>query len=359
MTMMHLKKSAGLLTLTAAALLSSGPARAAIDCWMDEEIYRTADEIPVADARVADIRRSVHAINALLHAEPALRELPRTRLRSKWQIGGQRAAEPARSFHFQLRDHREEVWGPDCSVSKNAERIQPRASIVVIANAPAAGFDGPPLIQSERLTAWAAPAQTGTVKGYPQFYDGVFVFTRSGRLPWVPVTVAEYLDHVERQLDLQEAEWRASQQQYAQATGEAQLQRMHEQLAKTAGKAVADQALESARANIAAAARRQQARAAPPLWQVQREQVRAFRSQLTPQQLAGQARDGWDGRHPDTPPERFPLLVKLDPAFGWDLKHPQQLQILMVHLQGNGEFEGPMRQVLRSLDLRAFEGMVR
>lgn len=93
--------------------------------------------------------------------------------------------------------------------------------------------------------------------------------------------------------------------------------------------------------------------------------MRGFRSSLTPQQLAGQARAGCDGRHPDTPPERFPLLVKLDPAFEWDLTHPhphphpQQLQVLVVHLQGNGEFEEPMRRVLQALDPREFEAMVR
>jgi len=264
MKTMQMKKGAGLLVLAGAALLLAGPARAAIDCWMDEEVYRTGDQIPVADARVATMRQAAHAINALLHAQPALRELPRTRLRSKWQIGGQWAVDPARSLHFQLRDHREELWGPGCSVSQHAERVQPRASILVIANAPAAGFNGPPLIQSERLTAWAEPPRTGTMNGHAQFNDGVFIFARDGRLPWVPVTMAEYLDHVERQIDQLEAEGRAGQQLVAQATGEAQLQRMHQQLLKTAGKAVTDQALEGARASIAAAARKQQAIAARP-----------------------------------------------------------------------------------------------
>lgn len=359
MNAMPMKKGARLFVLAAAALLSTAPARAAIDCWMDEEVYRTGDGIPAADARVAPIHRSILALNALLHAEPTLRELPRARLRSMWQTGGQWAVDPARGFHFQLRDHREELWGPGCSVSKNAERIQPRASIVAIANHPAPGFTSPPLIKSERLTAWAEPPRTGTVNGYAQFYDGMFVFTRSGRLPWVPVTMAEYLDEVDREIDQQEAQWRASQRQYEEATSEAQLQRMHEQLTRTAGKAVADQAIETARDNIAAAARKQQPLAARPAWEVQREQVRAFRSQLTPQQLAGQARAGWDGRFPGTPPERFPPLVKVDPSFAWDPKHPQRLQVITVYVQGNGEFEEPMRRVRQALDLHAIEGLVR
>jgi hypothetical protein len=248
MNAMPMKKGVCLFVLAAAALLSTAPARAAIDCWMDDEVYRTGDGIPAGDARVAAIGSSVQALNALLHAEPTLRELPRARLRSKWQIGGQWAGDPALGFHFQLRDHREELWGPGCSVSKNAERIQPRASIVATANHPASGFTSPPLIKSERLTAWAEPPRTGTVKGYAQFYDGMFVFTRSGRLPWVPVTMAEYLDQVDREIDQQEAQWRTNQRQYEETTSEAQLQRMHEQLTKTAGKAVADQAIDTARA---------------------------------------------------------------------------------------------------------------
>ena len=68
---------------------SATRATAQIDCWMDAEHPQTADSLPVTDARVAPLRRALHELNAILHRQPELHALPRTRLRSSWQIGGQ------------------------------------------------------------------------------------------------------------------------------------------------------------------------------------------------------------------------------------------------------------------------------
>ena len=83
-------------TLTAAAVCAAAtastlvlvalpqPVAAAIDCWVDAEHASTADQRPVADPGVAPMRRALQQVNAVLHAQRALHDLPRTRLRSSW-----------------------------------------------------------------------------------------------------------------------------------------------------------------------------------------------------------------------------------------------------------------------------------
>src|SRR5512139_2988963 len=105
-----------LLTL----LVTSTPAIAQIDCWIDAEHPKTADLKAVSDPAVAPMRSMLHALNAILHAQPELHALPPTRLRSSWQIGGQWDT-PARPAHFLLRDHRESMWVPGkCAVVAGA-----------------------------------------------------------------------------------------------------------------------------------------------------------------------------------------------------------------------------------------------
>ena len=46
---------------------------------------------------------------------------------------------------------------------------------------------------------------------------------------------------------------------------------------------------------------------------------------------------------------RATLHVKLDPAFPWDRKDTQRVQILSLKVLGNGDFEQPMQRVLQTL----------
>ena len=94
-------------------------------------------------------------------------------------------------------------------------------------------------------------------------------------------------------------------------------------------------------------------------FQTMLQRVRAYRAGLTPTQLAAQARLGMNGLHPaDIPPERYPLLARPDPAFPWDRAAPARAQMLRVSVSGGDRFEGPMRQVLQSLDLDALQRLV-
>ena len=357
--------------LVLALALWATRATAQIDCWMDAEHPQTADGLPVTHARVAPLRRALHELNAILHRQPELHALPRTRLRSSWQIGGQ-WNEPARAASFLLRDHRESTWRGTCDVVKGADRLGPHAAIVVFVNAPQSFFESAaPELKDERLQAWREVPATGSIKGHTLYGGHMLVFTRNGRLPWVPVTTAEYLDFTERDLTRQQDEAHASQQAARKASEpeaeEATLQRIADGLRKVdpaqAEKLIAEIRAQHARARAHAEATAARRRNNPALddspWQTMLQRVRAFRAGLAPAQLAAQARLGLNGLQPTQgPPERYPLLVKPDPAFPWDRTAPARVQMLKVSVSGGDRFEGPMQKVLQSLDIEALQGLV-
>lgn len=358
--------------LAAAALLGlHEPAAAAIDCWAVAEHPGTADQLPVTDARVAPLRRTVQAVNALLQRQPALHELPRSRLRSSWQLSGQWTA-PARGAHFLLRDHAEPMWRPGCTLHPGADRIEPRASIVVTINAPESFFhDTAPVLRDEQFSAWIEEPATGQVQGHTLYGGHQLVFTAHGRLPWVPVSNAEMLAFVERDLLRRIDEQRQLEARAQAAATPAAQQEQFERIAQSLRRTLPDQAealIAELRAGMARDLAAQQAaearrRARPGVdnnpWETQLRQVRAWRDGLGPQQLAAQARLGVDGRHArDVPPERYPTLARPDPAFPWDPKDPNRAQMIKVSVRGNGEFAAPMQRVLQTLDLAALQALV-
>lgn len=351
------------------------PAAAAIDCWMDAEHRMSADQRAVTDPAVAPMRRALQQVNALLHAQRELHELPRTRLRSSWQIGGH-WSEPARSGSFLLRDHRESMWTPGrCDVDPRADRLGPQAAIVVAINAPTAFFESPHAeLRDEQLQAWREVPATGQVNGYTLYGGRQLVFTRGGRLPWMPVTTAEYLDFTLRDLQRRqhdEAQARAGlpaagDMAAREAFDEAQVRKVVDGLRKV-DPAGADKMATELRAQFRAAreaeartARRQAAAGvdANPL-QTMRQRVEAYRASLTPQQLAAPALLGLNGLHDASVPiDRYPRLVRPDPDFPWDSVHPSRPQMLKVSVDGGDRFTEPMQRVLHTLDLKGLQALV-
>lgn len=365
---------AHLAHLLAALLLATcAPAVAQIDCWADAEHARTADLQAVNNPAVAPLRRALHALNALLHARPELHALPRTRLRSSWQIGGQWDA-PTRPAHFLVRDHRESVWvAGRCDVVAGADRIGPLASIVVSVNAPHAFFESEvPELRDEQFAAWRELPITGSLRGRPVFGGHMLVFTRNGRLPWVPVTTAEYLDFTERDLQRRLEEARVDEAAaHAAAAPDAQdamLARVAEGLRRTdpanAERLIAEIRAQNAQARAGDAAAQAKRRSRPGVDEAPLEtmlrRVRAWRAGLSAAQLAAPARLGVNGLHPaDVPVERHPRLAKPDPAFPCDRVNPAHAQMVKIEVRGVEQFERPMQRVMETLDLDALEALVR
>jgi hypothetical protein len=290
------------LGLAVAAMTLPGSASAI--CWIADEHPKSADLIPVADPRIAPLRRVAHRIHALVQANAAMHGLSGVRLRSRWHIGG--AGGPARSLWYQARDHRPETWVGDCGVLEGADRLPARASIVVQVNATSVLFNGEPEINDEGLRAWREPPVVGTLQGRPLYHGWQVVLSGSGRPPWVHVTQAEFLAFAEREIARQQA-----------GSG-----------------------------------------GHNPYWQAQLEALRRHRATLDAAALAAPARNAWVWQHPGVPAERYPLLVKLDPAFPWEPQHPQRVKLVALSIQGNGAQAEAMQRVAQTLDLDAFAALL-
>lgn len=234
----------------------------AADCWIEDELPKTADGIAVSDSRVAPMRALAHRIEALIRANEAFRTLPDTRLRSRWHITSGIDV-PARGLWLQARDHRREMWVGACGVLQGADRWPARATVIVQVNLTGDLFDGAPEIRDEGLTAWREPPRSGDVAGHALYFGRQLVFTPSGRPPWVPVSQAEYLDFVEREISRQRAEVEANRRSALAGVSAAQAAT----LVATFDRALAYQ-------------------------DAQREVGRRFRAGLGPDRLAGAARLG-------------------------------------------------------------------
>jgi len=339
------------------------PARAT--CWIDRERPTTADQQPVTSPRVAAPRAAARAINAALKANPILRELPDARLRSTWQITGH----PARTgesygVHLVLWAHGKEAWAGECDLIPQADRLEPLAAIVVQTNSVTSTLgQRPSAVRDEQLQAFVEPEVVGHVGSYPVYQGQWVVLTFDGRLPWVPVTMAEYLAFEERRLVEAEAETSrdiARAQAGAGRLDDAALRKAYEAMKQT-NPAEAEQFLkmmEDVRQQAARAAA-----AAPPVANPQTAalaDLRALRRSLTAEQLQAQAREGYTSPTPRAPIERLPKLVKLDPTFPRDGADPGRIRLMEVHYSGRGEvYSGLMAQAAAALDWAALERLMK
>ncbi|MDQ8023049.1 MAG: hypothetical protein REI94_14525 [Moraxellaceae bacterium] len=294
LTAVPLALSLGFVSLPASAL-----------CWIDAEHPKTADNLATSDPRVAPMRQLAQRVHAIVKGNADMQSLQDTRVRSRWQISGA-VGGPARALWYQARDHRRDVWAGECGVIDGADRLPARASIVVQINATSDLFNGPPEFEDEGLRAWKMPPTVGMVQGRPLYHGWQIVMTKTGQPPWMPVSWAEFIDFAEREIARQQA---------------------------------------SSGGNN-------------PFWKQQLDALRAYCAKLSPAELAAQARNGWPWQHPGVPLERWPLLVKLDPAFPWDRTQPQQAQIIALSIQGAPPHAETMQRVMQSLDLNAFEGLL-
>ena len=161
-------------------------------CWIDRERTKTADQLSVGDPRVAGMRAAARAMNDVLRRNAALHGLPEVRLRSTWQISGHPRSTPGSpyGFHLILWAHPRQVWGPgDCDLLPQADRVDPRAAVVVQTNSVRSTLSqrGSPL-RDEHLEAFVEPEQVGRVGRHPLYRGQWVVLTFDGRTPWVPIT---------------------------------------------------------------------------------------------------------------------------------------------------------------------------
>ena len=356
------------LWLLGVALASLADAHGA--CWIDRERSTTADQLPIADPRVAGMRAAARAMNDILERNATLQGLPEVRLRSTWQVVGHPRSTPwmPYGFHLVLWAHPRQVWGPgNCDVIPQADRVDPRAAVVVQANSVRSTLtQQSSAVRDETIEAFVEPEQIGKVGRYPVYRGQWIVLTFDGRPPWVPVTTEEYLAFEERRLIRAVAE---TDRNIADANAkvghydDSGPRQVYEAMKKT-DPAEAEkfwamiQGLKAQAAKDAAAAA-----TAPPIVNAfvkQLDDLRALRSSLTPAQLQAQAREGHTSTSPIRPVDTLPRLVKMDPAFPWDRANPNRIRMMEIHFSGAGSpYDALMRQAAETLDWGAIETMMR
>ena len=357
-----------LFTLLLVSILAPVADASAV-CWIDRERATTADQLPIADRRVAGIRAAAQAMNGILKRNSALQGLPEVRLRSTWQVVGHpRTAPMPYGFHLVLWAHPRRVWGPgNCDVIPQADRIDPNAAIVVQANSARSTLkQQESYVHDEQIEAFVQPEQIGKIGDYPVYRGQSIVLTFDGRLPWVQVTTEEYLDFEERRLRKVIAETDHNIAQAKDRAGQyddSGPRQVYDAMKKTdpAGAekfwAMIQEVKAQAARDAAAAAK------APPVvnpYLKELDDLRVLRASLTPAQLQAQAREGYNSRTPRRPFDKLPLLVKMDPAFPWDLANPNTIRMMEIHFSGAGApYDAMMRQAAETLDWAAIKALMR
>jgi hypothetical protein len=88
-------------------------------------------------------------------------------------------------------------------------------------------------------------------------------------------------------------------------------------------------------------------------------ELRALRTSLSPDALAGQAREGYLSRTPPASIETLPRLVKLDPRMLWD-RNPNRVRMMEIHFSGRGApYDAAMREAVASLDWSTLRTLMR
>jgi hypothetical protein len=343
--------------LVCALAVASAPAGAI--CWIDREEATTADGFPTTSARVAGMRAAALTINRLLKANPALSALPDVRLRSSWRITGHpdRSNDPY-GLRFELRAYSRDFWSGECDLLPHADQAEPVAVILINLNSVDSTLTQQVTsVRDDELRAFVEPERLGEIGEQSPYGGQWIVLTSDGRVPWVPVTMAEYLDFEERRLVQAEAETRAKNDK---AWNTAELLDADGIRDTYEGVRQIDPAeAEKLRAMMEDTRRRVESAAQVNEHTGTLAELRALRASLSPDELAGQAREGYISRTPPAPIETLPRLVKLDPGMPWD-RNPNRILMMEIHFSGRGApYDTAMREVAATLDWAALRSLMR
>lgn len=350
-------RRAALWCLVCALAAAAVPAGAI--CWIDREEATTADGFPATSRRVAGTRAAALTINRVLKANPALSGLPDVRLRSSWRITGH----PDRSndpywLRFELRAHSRDSWSGECELLPHADEAEPVAAILINLNSVDSTLTQQATsVRDDELRAFVEPERLGQI-GEQTLYGGQWiVVTSDGRVPWVPVTMAEYLDFEERRLVQAEAEKRAENEE-AWSTAELLDADGIRDTYDGVWRIDPDEA-EKFRTMMAETRRQVESAALVNENTATLAELRALRSSLSPDELEGQAREGYISRTPPARIETLPRLVKLDPRMPWD-RNPNRIRMMEIHFSGHGApYDAAMREAAATLDWAALRSLMR
>ncbi len=209
-------------TSALADVVNPAPKGGASGCWAP-----VANEDSATNQRYAGLRQAMVTAENILKKNPAFTApLEPVRWRSSMSAGPSDNG-GARS-HIKVVPERKldgtRLWPADCGIIPQLDRIGGAISqISVFFNVDPRGY----LIGSTGLP----PKLTGTVAGYPEYGSWILI-TKDGRLPWIPVTLAEKLDAEGEKREHALAEWNRGLAN-RKLPDEASTQKTYEMLKKT------------------------------------------------------------------------------------------------------------------------------
>ena len=312
-------------------------------------------------AALAPIRKAALAVEAIVRKNAVFMAGVRP-IRVRTTIDY--ALDQPRTAIVNVRAYNKGAWiTGKCDVIPEADRgggVSDGAIHIVI-NDPRTFFGGS--LGDPEMEVYEEPVRTGEVAGFPE-YGGMYVLmSEGGRVPWIPVTIAQALDREERRLRTRQDEW--IKQKERPWMSEAKLQESYE-LLKKINPAAAD-AQRDAMMKVL-----QEERVRRPKLEAEGDaalakemaDLGAYRASFSPQQLQGQATPGamrpGGGVRVDDPKGR--KLVTVDPAFS---KLPaDRVHLLRVFRGGVAQDPVPgryawQRQSNDALDYAALAALLR
>ena len=319
-----------LLAVLLVLLLTPAVARAELDCWVpNREESHTAENLPFRSARLTPFRDAVLAADQVVRDNPHFKAMPRKiRIRSSMAIGGAANNKQARYGALNVTAYRPDVWEGKCGLSYGADRCCSDGNVSILFNEPRT-FLGQSH-KDEQIEMFEEPKLTGRVAGFPE-YRGMYVMLSSGeRVPWIPVTVAEYLDLKERRMLKEGAEFEKTK---ARGTGldPATLEQAYQNMKKIDPKAAEDFRTTMQRQMETLPVQQQKHfEKADAFQSKQLADLRAYRAALSAEQLRAQAREGIGPQQLAAAgdPHAKPL-VKLDPRF-FEGSDPHRVRLISV-----------------------------
>ncbi|MBX3611617.1 MAG: hypothetical protein KF871_17110 [Hydrogenophaga sp.] len=316
--------------LAVALGLAAPMAALAGDCWAPDAATATPPGVWA---------RALNHAGERMRRDPAIQAIDRVRYRLHRSVSvPQHSGAPAAAeAHVML--HGPDTWQGACGLKPEADRLH-GASLSVHLNNLRAVLNPLDIGGDAQPPFFVAPTETGRRAGHP-VYDGRLLVLTVGRLPaFVPVSVGEYLQAWQRQLDHEQTTTRQDAQ--ALQADEAQWREALAQLERSDPAAAADMRRTLAEARATARGEG----ASDPLGE--RAALRALRQSLSAARLASPAyvssaameRQRFGIARADEPGAQ--ALVRVNPAL-WQGARPGDVRVvaLEVYLNRSEAFDHP------------------
>lgn len=338
-------------------------------CWVPSlEEQRTGDGVPIDAPELRPLRDALRTIDGMAKASPHLAGMPDTRLRNHLSY----ANGVPRYVYINVKAYAPNTWGPgECDLIPQADRIGAGGGLHVSINFVENALPEP-LAGDDELRMYGEPRVSGRIGRFPVYgaepvhrrWGDRIVLTSDGRLPWEPVTVADYLDWqareiARRQVDVAEAAedtpaidgaaWREGYEamKTVDPTAAEALRKTMEALERDLPKMQAEHAALAAQAGAG--------------MQADLARLQAYRASLRPTQLAAQAKLG-AGEYQLARDDEAVVrpLVKASTRFGWDREDPGRIQLMVISWIHNQPYmEAGLRSTFETLDYERLHGLLR